>query len=120
MRPGFVVPARREIESTVEIELAWDTALLRVGIPGVTQDGDGNVLVPEEIRAVFRVLFLKIMYRYLHVWQGEFLRKLKHHMCLKSEDPLRNKMKNKYKSKPHETDTSLVPRPPSEIIDTDD
>jgi hypothetical protein len=97
-------PARREIESSPEIGLAWDGALYDMKIPGVTKDLEENIIVPEGVRVVFRELFIKILSRYLHVWQGEFIRIHSETISLQKVDPLRKKLKNKYRSTPDETD----------------
>jgi len=83
-------------------------------IPGVTKDFEGSIMVPERVRATFHHLFVRILSRYMHVWQGEFIRIHEDTIALKSEDPLRKKLKNyKYRSAPADPNKVPMPRAPS-------
>lgn len=114
---------QREIETSTDIGNAWENALFQIDTPGVTRDAEGNISMPDEVRVVFRELFIKMMNRYLHVWQGEFLRKFKYIIALKAEDSLRTKIKNTVKSRTLTgiaVDKIPVPRPPSRIMPLED
>lgn len=114
-------PARREIENSPEILLAWDTALFELRIQDVTKDSEGDIVVPEGVRTTYRDLFTLLMYRYLHVWQGEFIKKHKAAVALKKQGPLRNVLKTHcaLAQKKNGAGRLPVPRPPSSNIDNE-